>query len=642
METPWADLSHAYGPADDIPGLLRAMESEDADVREQAWHDLFSALCHQGTVYDASAPAVPHLARLARHGPGHRRELLWLIGGIADGSAQPTVRGAARRAVAEVLPDLLPFAHDTDAEIRDAMVLLIAHLGHPYALPLLPLLRARLDAESDPEVREHVVTALALLEAGGGEWRHGLLADPAPRVRLAAAEDLLRTAELPLPGDLVDICARAYTADPHDRHAGYWPHPYRPFTHRLVQDDPEASLRALAQGVPLAHEITERWRDQEADTLPWVLAELGGQAWELYRLARFTCALPTEAHERVRERVLPYLDSADRAVRSAALTVLARAGTAEAVPEVVRLVEEAPGPDDTVRAVTAVAEAFGAQALPVARAVAGRLDAASPLLVGMLARYPEVAVETVPGLAALIQAYADGYGGGASGVHGAPGPAAGAVGMLGTPGPAVGAVDMPRTAASAIAVLRALGPAAGADGAEALRATASGDAASPVSMAAALAYHRVTGDPELALGLLRREVAGPASGWVAHAGELGPAAAPLLPRLESLLAGIRTAGGRGRAALAVWRVTGRTEDTVEPLARWLVGHRDWSGPGLPTALPALTAIGLLPRFAVDPLRKVAESRRRVASDVFVEGGPHPDYLLRSAVRALLDSATVLD
>ncbi|WP_225102319.1 hypothetical protein [Streptomyces sp. CoH27] len=27
METPWADLSHAYGPADDIPGLLRAMES---------------------------------------------------------------------------------------------------------------------------------------------------------------------------------------------------------------------------------------------------------------------------------------------------------------------------------------------------------------------------------------------------------------------------------------------------------------------------------------------------------------------------------------------------------------------------------------------------------------------------------------
>ncbi|WP_225097149.1 hypothetical protein [Streptomyces sp. CoH27] len=116
----------------------------------------------------------------------------------------------------------------------------------------------------------------------------------------------------------------------------------------------------------------------------------------------------------------------------------------------------------------------------------------------------------------------------------------------------------------------------------------------------------------------------------------------MLPRLESLLAGGRTAGGRGRAALAVWRVTGRTEDTVEPLAGWLVGHAGWSGPGLPAALPALTAIGLLPRFAVDPLRGAADSRRRVASDVFVEGGPHPDYLLRSAVRALLDSATVLD
>ncbi|MGV4985009.1 hypothetical protein ACVB8X_37110 [Streptomyces sp. NRAIS4] len=611
METDWGKLTHAYGPADDIPGLLRAMESEDADVREGASHDLFSALCHQGDVYDASAPAVAHLARLALHGPGHRRELIWLIGAIAGGRGKPAERAAAQRAVAEALPGLLHLAHDADAEIRAAMVLLIASLGHPYALPLLPLLRARLDAEPDAEMREHVVTALALLEAADGGWRHGLLGDPEPRVRLAAAEDLLRTAEVPLPGELVDVCARAYAADPHERDTGYWPEPYRPFTDRLLEDDAEAALRALAQGVPLAHGITEKWRDREADVLPWVLAEPVGAAWELYRLARLACALPAESRGRVRERALPFLDSADLDVRAAALTVLARAGTAWGcphalkavgeVPEVVRLVEGAPGLDGTVRAGTAVAEEFGTAALPVARAVAGRLDAAPPRLVGMLARYPEVAAEAVAGLAALVH----------TGSH------------------------------AAIDVLGALGPAAGAVGAEALRKAAAGSGTS-VSTAAALAYHRVTGDPQPALALLGRELPGTAPEWMSWAGELGPAALPLLPLVEQRLTEGRTVGGRGRAALGVWRITGRTEDTVEPLARWLVGQGSWSGSGLPPALPALTAIGLLPRFAVDPLRAVAESHRRVSCDLFVEGGPHPDYLLRSAVRELLDSAAVLD
>jgi HEAT repeat protein len=604
METAWGKLEHAYGPADDIPELLRAMESEDADVREEASHELFSALCHQGTVYDASAHAVPHLARLALHGPGHRRELLWLIGGIADGDGKPAERAIARRAVAEALPSLLHLAHDPDPEIRDAMVLLIACLGHPYALPLLPLLRARLDAEPDAKVREHQVTALGLLEAGDGGWRHGLLTDPEPRVRLAAAEDLLRTAEPPLPAALVDVCARAYAADPHDRYTGYWPRPYRPFTDRLLEDDAEAALRALAHGVPLAHEITERWRDREADVLPWALGELAGQAWELYRLARLTCALPAEAHPCVRERVLPYLDADDPDVRAAALTVLARAGAAEVVPEVARLVEEAPGLDGTVRAVTAVAEVFGAAAQDVARAVTGRLDAAAPRLVALLARYPEVAAKAVADLAALVPARTGPY--------------------------------------PAVTVLGALGPAAGAVGAEALRAAATGDTASSLSMAAALAYHGVTGDPGPALALVDARRAEAASGWPAPAGELGPAAAPLLPYVERRLAKARTVTGRGVAALAVWRITGRTEDTVAPLARWLVGNGSWTASELPDALPALTAIGLLPRFAVEPLRKVAESARRVGHDLFVEGGPHPDYVLRSAVRELLATARVID
>ncbi|KOV71011.1 hypothetical protein [Streptomyces sp. MMG1121] len=104
MEIDRGGLSPAYGPADVAPGPPRATESEDADVRGQALDELSSALCHQADVYPASAPAVPHLARLALDGPGHRRESPRLLGGIADAAGQPAERAAAQRAVAEALP----------------------------------------------------------------------------------------------------------------------------------------------------------------------------------------------------------------------------------------------------------------------------------------------------------------------------------------------------------------------------------------------------------------------------------------------------------------------------------------------------------------------------------------------------------
>ncbi|MBG0829733.1 HEAT repeat domain-containing protein [Planomonospora sp. ID67723] len=64
-EVPWADLDHAYGPADDVPGLLRALRSERADERERALPELYSNIFHQGNRYPATAPAVPFLAQLA-------------------------------------------------------------------------------------------------------------------------------------------------------------------------------------------------------------------------------------------------------------------------------------------------------------------------------------------------------------------------------------------------------------------------------------------------------------------------------------------------------------------------------------------------------------------------------------------------
>jgi len=87
-EIPWTRLEHAYGRAGDTPRLLRQVGGDDKEARGKAFEELWSSLCHQGTVYEATASAVPFLAALARKAPmpeEQRRELVALLGSIAAG-----------------------------------------------------------------------------------------------------------------------------------------------------------------------------------------------------------------------------------------------------------------------------------------------------------------------------------------------------------------------------------------------------------------------------------------------------------------------------------------------------------------------------------------------------------------------------
>jgi len=59
----WSEVTHAYGPAPDIPPLLRQLRDfpPATDYRAEPYFSLWSALCHQGDVYSGSYAAVPHL-----------------------------------------------------------------------------------------------------------------------------------------------------------------------------------------------------------------------------------------------------------------------------------------------------------------------------------------------------------------------------------------------------------------------------------------------------------------------------------------------------------------------------------------------------------------------------------------------------
>lgn len=52
----WDLLNDAYGPSSNIPHLL---DSIDKLPRDDIWFELWSRLCHQGSVYNASYAAVP-------------------------------------------------------------------------------------------------------------------------------------------------------------------------------------------------------------------------------------------------------------------------------------------------------------------------------------------------------------------------------------------------------------------------------------------------------------------------------------------------------------------------------------------------------------------------------------------------------
>ncbi len=66
----WSALHHAYGAATDIPALLSQLSTlPGAQGESEPWFSLWSALAHQGDVFDASFAAVPHVVHAASTNP---------------------------------------------------------------------------------------------------------------------------------------------------------------------------------------------------------------------------------------------------------------------------------------------------------------------------------------------------------------------------------------------------------------------------------------------------------------------------------------------------------------------------------------------------------------------------------------------
>ena len=89
----WKELRHAYGSAEHVPELIRAIAAESAprysDHPAKArnnptpWDEVYSSLCHQCSAYSATYAAFPHIVAIAeRDGVAMRAETMMLAGTI--------------------------------------------------------------------------------------------------------------------------------------------------------------------------------------------------------------------------------------------------------------------------------------------------------------------------------------------------------------------------------------------------------------------------------------------------------------------------------------------------------------------------------------------------------------------------------
>lgn len=229
----WQHLTHAYGPATDVPDLIHALASTDKQIREQAHHELCGNIWHQGTIYQATAYAVPFLIELLTYeSVEDKAGILALLSHIAMGSSGLDVHGdlpfydeqrntlafkaqlaqeldwvkRAYVAVGEGMPIYLDLLADADAETR----MFAAHLLSCYkehAQTSAPKLIHLLTRENDDQVQAAVLLSLgALSEPESPQLEHlrpYIRSDAPALLRFAAALAFARCTRDDTPPEIV-------------------------------------------------------------------------------------------------------------------------------------------------------------------------------------------------------------------------------------------------------------------------------------------------------------------------------------------------------------------------------------------------------------------------------------------------------
>ncbi len=109
----------------DTPDEIRLLRAADSDLRKDALERLASSICHQGSVYPASAAAVPFLARLALDPTQPDRSgIVRLLAMVARGATDPSTAATVGRVILDAIApfvDALLTSADTASDLGRAV-----------------------------------------------------------------------------------------------------------------------------------------------------------------------------------------------------------------------------------------------------------------------------------------------------------------------------------------------------------------------------------------------------------------------------------------------------------------------------------------------------------------------------------------
>ncbi|WP_433377067.1 hypothetical protein ACQPZX_09045 [Actinoplanes sp. CA-142083] len=605
----WAAMRHAYGSAEGVPGLLRALVDPDPATRETALDAMYGAVHHQGDIYDSTMATVPFLLEALRT-PG-----LPGRAGIAEFLTSLAEADPDRTHIKDAVPSLLAVASDADPELRAAVSPLLAL--HRDGVELLV---QRLATEADGPARQGVLDGL------------GRTADPAIADRLlevAAQSSTASTAMAALiaaahitperiPADrAVELLKRAYAEDAEP------PPPAGFETKTLIgairaeREKSDATRRnphasrfidtfAKLLGPRVAERtaiVTELLRDPHTDVVQdalfasmHLIERWRGDFREVVQLVGGHLAHPDEEVCAWAERGLNHWLPLSAPVADA---LAARAARGDG------LVRYEAGPPSLSPALDALISLGDERAFPMLVAIVEGAERPRGLA-QRLGAYPQHAERVVELLLA----------GDAK-----PGEMAGALAACGEAArPAV-----PRLVSEPLDswTARALGRIGGDRAVDALREALRGSDV-PVAVAAAAALWRLEAAPE-AIEVLGSHLKAPNA--LQEVATIGPAAHELLPKIRPMLKiSDRWHWTPVRAAIAVWRITGDAGAATPALVAGWHGNGGTRGT---IAEQAAAIAALAPLFEAE----LAEVERRGTDDYsFVSDQVARDEQLLTACR----------
>lgn len=137
----WAKLTHAGGSAHDVPAMIRQLLSDKASARERALDErgLWGTLCHQDSVWEATAPAVPFLLELVQEpSVRDRGKILDLLCDFAEGGYEDVEDAEAQLShiAATLAPEdrkrrahMIDWTRQTHAAVRAGRDIYLSLLG---------------------------------------------------------------------------------------------------------------------------------------------------------------------------------------------------------------------------------------------------------------------------------------------------------------------------------------------------------------------------------------------------------------------------------------------------------------------------------------------------------------------------------